>query len=156
MAVHRCAQFCNNPLLVHERAVRIIAKYLTSTSTYTYLPDGDIRLSTHGIVYSPDEEKNHWMLHGCRPSPVVGIEQIPITQKMACSVRDARSRTRDVRYYGTVSYIRKSHLSTTESGCIALIQAVRWGTVSSPLEIHGVSSELVYVSRKVYLILIYI
>ena len=29
-------------------------------------------------------------------------------------------------------------------------------TVSSPLEIHGVSSELVYVSRKVYLILIYI
>ena len=29
-------------------------------------------------------------------------------------------------------------------------------TVSSPLEIHGVSSELVYVSRKVYLILLYI
>ena len=29
-------------------------------------------------------------------------------------------------------------------------------TVSSPLEIHGVSSELVYVSRTVYLILIYI
>ena len=29
-------------------------------------------------------------------------------------------------------------------------------TVSSPLEIHRVSSELVYVSRKVYLILIYI
>ena len=54
MAVHQCECFCNNPRLVQERAVRRISKYLSSTYTYVDLPDGNRRLNTHGIVYSPD------------------------------------------------------------------------------------------------------
>ena len=54
MAVHQCARFCNNPSLVHESAVRKIAKYHTSTSTYVDLPDGNIWLTTQRIFYNPD------------------------------------------------------------------------------------------------------
>ena len=57
MAVHQCALFSINPLLVHKRTVRSIAKYLMSTFTYTILPDGNIWLSTHSIVYRPSKEK---------------------------------------------------------------------------------------------------
>ena len=39
MSIHQCAHFGNNPHLVHERAVRRIAKHLASTSTYVNLPD---------------------------------------------------------------------------------------------------------------------
>ena len=34
MAMHQCARFCNNPCLVHEHAIRRIANYLASMSTY--------------------------------------------------------------------------------------------------------------------------
>ena len=51
MAVQQCASFCNDPHFVYERAVRRIAKYLKSTSTYVDLPDGNIRLTTRGVVY---------------------------------------------------------------------------------------------------------
>ena len=57
MVVHQCAPFCNNTCLVHERAIRCMAKYLASTSTYVDLPDGNRRLSTRGVVYHPDKEK---------------------------------------------------------------------------------------------------
>ena len=49
--------FFNNPHLVHKRAVRYIAKYLVSMSTYVDLPDGNQRLSTCRIFYSPNKEK---------------------------------------------------------------------------------------------------
>ena len=39
MAVHQCATFFNNPLLVHKHAVRRIAKNFAINSTYVYLPD---------------------------------------------------------------------------------------------------------------------
>ena len=42
---------------MHERTIRSIAKYLTRTSTYVDLPDGNQRLFTHGVVYRPDKEK---------------------------------------------------------------------------------------------------
>ena len=42
---------------MHERAIRRIANYLTSTSTYMDLPDGNRRLFTHGIVYRTNKEK---------------------------------------------------------------------------------------------------
>ena len=57
MAVYQCAHLCNNPRIVNERVVRRIANYLTRASTYTYLPGGNIWLSTHGVFYSPDKEK---------------------------------------------------------------------------------------------------
>ena len=50
MAVHQCARFYNNPHIVHERAVRLITKYLVSTSTYVYLPYGNKLLTTRGKV----------------------------------------------------------------------------------------------------------
>ena len=57
IVVHQCALFCNNPCLVHKCAVRNITKYLKSTCTYVDLPDGNIRLSTYGVVQNPDKEK---------------------------------------------------------------------------------------------------
>ena len=59
MTVHQCAIFCNNPRLVHKRAVKRIEKYLVSKSTYTNWPVGNSRLSACGVVYSPDKEKTH-------------------------------------------------------------------------------------------------
>ena len=47
----------NNTCLVHERAIRRNAKYLTSTSTYVDLPDGNLQVTTRRIVYKPDIEK---------------------------------------------------------------------------------------------------
>ena len=40
-----------------ECAVRLIAKYLTSTSTYADLPDRNWLLTTCGVIYKPDVEK---------------------------------------------------------------------------------------------------
>ena len=57
MALHQWAHFCNNPRLLHERNARLIAKYLTSTSTYMDLPDINLWLTTCGVVYKPDIEK---------------------------------------------------------------------------------------------------
>ena len=57
MAVHQCEIFCNNLYLVHKCAIRQIAKYLASTSTYVDLPDGNWWLNTHGIVYKPIREE---------------------------------------------------------------------------------------------------
>ena len=39
---------------MHERAVRCIAKYLASTSTYVYLPDVNQQLATRRVVFRPD------------------------------------------------------------------------------------------------------
>ena len=47
--------FCNNPRLLLERAARRIAKYLSITSAYMYLPGGNRRLSRLGVVYRPDK-----------------------------------------------------------------------------------------------------
>ena len=41
---------------MNEHAVRRIANYLAGTSTYVYLPDGNRRLTTCGVVYRPDIE----------------------------------------------------------------------------------------------------
>ena len=49
MAVRQCERFCNNPRLLHERAVRRNEKYLVSTSTYVDLPDGNRRLTTRSV-----------------------------------------------------------------------------------------------------------
>ena len=57
LAVHQCAKFINNPRLMHERVVRIIAKNLASTSTYMDLLDENLRLITCGIVYMSCIEK---------------------------------------------------------------------------------------------------
>ena len=53
MAVHQCARFCNNLLLVHKHAFIRITKYLSSTSTYVDLIDVNWRLTTHGVFYKP-------------------------------------------------------------------------------------------------------
>ena len=58
MTVHQCARFWNNPRLLHESAVKRIAKYLASTSAYGDLPDWNRRLTTCGVVYKPDIEKS--------------------------------------------------------------------------------------------------
>ena len=42
---------------MQERAVRRIAKYLASTSTYVNLPKRIRRVTTHGVVYRPDTEE---------------------------------------------------------------------------------------------------
>ena len=57
MAIHQCACFCNNPRLVHEHAVRIIANYLASTSTYVDFSDGNRQLTTRDVVYKPNIKK---------------------------------------------------------------------------------------------------
>ena len=41
MAVHQCAQFFNNPCLVHELVVRLISKYRVIMSTYVNLLYGN-------------------------------------------------------------------------------------------------------------------
>ena len=57
MDVQQCARFWNNPHLLQECAVRYIAKYLASMSTYVDLPDIHWRLTTCSIVYRPNIEK---------------------------------------------------------------------------------------------------
>ena len=57
IAVHQCASFCNNTRLVHKRAVRRISNYLTSTSNYVNLLEGNRWLTTHSVFYSPKIEK---------------------------------------------------------------------------------------------------
>ena len=58
ISIHQCAHFLNNPHLVHERAIRRIANYLVSTSTYVDLPNINIRLTIRGVVSSPDIKKS--------------------------------------------------------------------------------------------------
>ena len=53
IAVNQCAFFFNNTRLVHKRAIRGIANYLTITSTYVNLPDRNWQLTTWSIVYIP-------------------------------------------------------------------------------------------------------
>ena len=57
MNIQQCASFFNNTRLVHERAVRQIAKHLTSMSTYVDLRDRKQWLTTSIIVYKPEIEK---------------------------------------------------------------------------------------------------
>ena len=57
MAVHKSAQFCNNPRLLQKHVIRRIAEYLMSTSTHVDVPYGNRRLSTCGVVYNTDKEK---------------------------------------------------------------------------------------------------
>ena len=38
---------------MHKRDIRLIAKYLASTSTYVNFPDGNQRFTTPGVVYKP-------------------------------------------------------------------------------------------------------
>ena len=57
MAINQCTCFCNNPRLVHNCAIRLIGKYLESMSTYADLKDGNIRLSTCGVVYRLNKQK---------------------------------------------------------------------------------------------------
>ena len=57
MVVHQCAQFCNNPRLVQEHAIKRIAKFVASTSTHFYLPGLNWQLFTWGVVYRPNKEK---------------------------------------------------------------------------------------------------
>ena len=58
MSVHQCAHSWNNLRLLNECAVKIIAKYLASVSTYVHLPDGNIQSTLRGVVYKPDIEKD--------------------------------------------------------------------------------------------------
>ena len=44
MAVHQTACFCNNPLLLHEKAIKRLGRYLSHTIK-------------EGIVYNPDTSK---------------------------------------------------------------------------------------------------
>ena len=57
MDVHKCAIFFNNSRLVHKLAIRCNAEYLSSTSTYVDLPDGNQWLTTSGKVYKTYKEK---------------------------------------------------------------------------------------------------
>ena len=57
MYIHQCIRVCNNPLLVNERAIRCITKYLASMSTYVYLPYRNRRLTISGVVYRSNIEK---------------------------------------------------------------------------------------------------
>ena len=57
MALHQCDFFKNNPRLVYEHSIRIIAKYLASTSTYVDLQDVNRWITTRRVVYKPDIEK---------------------------------------------------------------------------------------------------
>ena len=41
---------------MHDHAVIRTTKYFTSTSTYVDLPDVNIKLITHGVVYRTDKE----------------------------------------------------------------------------------------------------
>eukprot|EP00957_Ditylum_brightwellii_P077024 5853622-Ditylum_brightwellii.AAC.1 len=44
MAVHQCARFTNKPMLSHERAIRMLVKYLAGSAD-------------RGVVYTPNPEK---------------------------------------------------------------------------------------------------
>eukprot|EP00957_Ditylum_brightwellii_P179433 13669163-Ditylum_brightwellii.AAC.1 len=50
MATHQCAQFCNNPKLSHERAVRQIMKYLSVTSDRGFIYKTDPSLGIQCYV----------------------------------------------------------------------------------------------------------
>ena len=45
MAVHQTARFCNNPMLLHEKVIKGLVRYLYHTRK-------------EGIVYSPDTSKD--------------------------------------------------------------------------------------------------
>eukprot|EP00957_Ditylum_brightwellii_P000908 72968-Ditylum_brightwellii.AAC.1 len=49
MAVHQCAQFCNDPCLSHERAVWQIVKYLSQTADggVCYYPNPDLGIQCY-------------------------------------------------------------------------------------------------------------
>ena len=55
--MHQCERFCNNPGLVHERAIIRIKQYLARNSMYMDLPHVNCWLSTCGAVYRHNKEK---------------------------------------------------------------------------------------------------
>ena len=57
MAAHQSESYFNNPRLLHEPVVRLIARYRVSTYTYVDSPDINLWLTTCGVVYRPDIEK---------------------------------------------------------------------------------------------------
>ena len=87
MVLHQCEQFCNNPCLVQKHAIRRITKYLTSMSTYVYLPNGTWGLSTHGVVYNTSKEKDI-KCYVDAEFPEDGIKQILKIQEISWRVRE--------------------------------------------------------------------
>ena len=85
---------------MHELTIRSIEKYFVSTSTYTILIDGNIRLSTHGIVYRTYKEK-------CIDFYVDAEFSGSWYQVDADNAENSMSCTGYVQYYGTVSYRNK-------------------------------------------------
>ena len=57
IVVHKCAQFSNNPQLMHESAERWIGKYLENMFTFMDLLDVTLFLSTRGVLHKPMKEK---------------------------------------------------------------------------------------------------
>ena len=57
MDVHQCARLLYNPRLVQKHALRRIAQYLASMSTYGDLPYVNCQLTTCGVVYRFNIEK---------------------------------------------------------------------------------------------------
>ena len=48
-AVHQCAKYCNNPKLLHEKAVKYIIRYLVKTKDkgLTYKPTANGKLDAY-------------------------------------------------------------------------------------------------------------
>ena len=124
MAVHQCVQFCNNPRPVHKLSVRLIAKYLASTSTYVDLPYGNRRLTTRGVVYNPNIEKgidcyvdaefsSGWAQVDSNHAENVMLRTVYAIKHAVCSVLWCSKLQTEITLF------------TTEAEYIALIQAMR-------------------------------
>eukprot|EP00957_Ditylum_brightwellii_P051291 3888845-Ditylum_brightwellii.AAC.1 len=50
MGVHQCARFSNQPMLSHERALRRIVKYLSTTADREIVYDPDPNLGIQSFV----------------------------------------------------------------------------------------------------------
>ena len=87
MAVHQCAHFCNNPRLIHERAIRCIAT--TSRAhihirNYRMLIDSYLHMEYSSVRIKKNVSNFTWIPN----LPEVGLYKILTTQKIPCCVCD--------------------------------------------------------------------
>ena len=88
-AVHQCAKFCQDPKLLHEKAIKYKGRYLYKTKD-------------KGIILKP--EKNGQL------DAYVDSDFAGRWHRDFAELRESvLSRTVDVQSYGAVNYIERSH-----------------------------------------------
>ena len=110
-AVHQCARFCENPRLVHERAVHRIVRYLATTreNGLKLKPDKSVGLKCY---VDADFTGNCNSVEGSNPASVLSRTGYIVTYAKCPVIWSSKLQT-------------EIALSTTEAEYIALLQALR-------------------------------